>query len=365
MPLPEKMPALVAAMPLLLALLAPGSPVRAQPDDAPAASPRTFTNPIGIGADPFITRHNGAYYWCQSENNLGVAICKSDTPAALGKRRVVWLAPAAGPHSKEIWAPELHFLDRRWYIYVAASDGRNATHRMIVLESATDDPLGSYTLKSELYTGDNIDENNGENNTTNRWAIDGTILTHRGKRYFIWSGWETTRDRQYLYAAPMSNPWTISGNRTRLCANDDYPWERINDPRRDRGRGLNEGPQILKHDNRTFIIYSASGSWQPTYKLGLLELTGDDPLAPGAWRKHPAPVFAPTEKTCGIGHATFTKSPDDTEDWIVYHAKLTRADGWRRAIYAQPFTWTADGLPNFGPPVERNKPIPLPSAATP
>jgi GH43 family beta-xylosidase len=314
----------------------------------------TFTNPIAAGADPWVVRHDGAYYWCQSEKDLGVAIYKSDTPASLGERRVVWRAPRTGPHSRQIWAPELHFLDGRWYIYVAASDGNNASHRMIALESAGADPLGAYTFKTELYTGDNIADK-----STSRWAIDGTVLTHRGKRYFIWSGWEGGRDEQWLYAAPMSTPWTISGNRVRLCNNADHLWERVGETAG--GRGLNEGLQILEHNGRVFIIYSASGAWQASYKMGLLELIGDDPLAPGAWRKCPKPVFAPTEKTFGIGHGSFTKSPDGTEDWLVYHAKLDRANGWRRGIFAQPFTWTADGFPDFGIPVAPDQPVPMPS----
>ncbi|OAM87954.1 family 43 glycosylhydrolase [Termitidicoccus mucosus] len=323
------------------------------------ASAGTFTNPIAVGADPFITRHGGAYYWSQSENDLGVAICKSDSPASLGERRVVWRAPASGPHSRQIWAPELHFLDGRWYIYAAASDGDNASHRMIVLESATDDPLGDYTFKAELYTGDNVAEK-----TQNRWAIDGTVLTHRDRRYFIWSGWEAGSGNggQWLYAAPMGNPWTVSGNRVRLCGNADHLWERVGET--DDGLGLNEGPQILQHGGRTFLIYSASGSWQPSYKLGLLELVGDDPLNPGAWRKHPKPVFSPTDKTFGVGHGSFTTSPDGTQFWHVYHAKRERANGWARAIFAQPFTWTADGFPDFGAPVAPGRPVAMPSQNT-
>lgn len=322
-----------------------------------ASQADTFTNPVAIGADPWIIQHEGAYYWCLSENDLGVAICKSDTPSSRGERHVVWRTPESGPYSKQTWAPELHFIDGRWYIYVAASDGNNANHRMIALESASDDPLSTYTFKGELYTGDDIDSK-----TNNRWAIDGTVLEHKDKRYFIWSGWEDERDIQWLYAAPMSNPWTVSGNRVRLCANDDYLWERVDESAK--GRGLNEAPQILKKGNRTFLIYSASGSWQTSYKLGLLELAGDDPLAPGAWRKHPAPVFASTDKTWGVGHASFVKSPDGREDWIVYHAKLERANGWHRGTFVQPFTWAADGGPDFGTPVAPGEPVRKPSASS-
>lgn len=314
-----------------------------------------FVNPIAEGADPWVIRHGDAYYWCQSEGNRGVAVWKADRLTDLGEKHVVWRAPDSGPHSAEIWAPELHFLDGRWYVYVAASNGRNENHRTIVLESASDDPLGEYTLKAELYTGDSI-----ESGEDNRWAIDATVLEVDGKRYFVWSGWEDTRDEQWLYIAPMKNPWTAGGNRVRICDNDDHLWERVGESAEE--RGLHEAPQVLQRDGRSFVVYSCSGSWEPSYKLGLLELrAGGDPLNPADWSKRPEPVFRATEKTYGVGHCSFTKSPDGREDWMAFHAKVDRRPGWRRAIHVQPFGWSADGEPRFGEPVAAGIPIPVPS----
>ena len=315
----------------------------------------TFTNPVGPGADPWVVRHGGAYLWCRTEADLGVAVSKSDGLTGLGERHVVWEAPDDGPYSRQVWAPELHRLDGRWYVYTAASDGDNANHRAIVLESAGDDPLGPYGFKAELYTGDSVDTG-----ADNRWAIDATVLEHGGGRYLVWSGWEGTEDEQWLYVAPLSNPWTVSGNRVRIADNDDHLWERVDES--SDMRGLNEGPQVLKHGGRVFLVYSGSGSWQPSYKMGMFELTpGGDPLAASSWVKRPEPVFRPTERTYGVGHGSFTKSPDGTRDWIVYHAKLERAHGWRRAIFAQPFGWHGDGTPDFGRPVAAGVPLPVPS----
>jgi hypothetical protein len=145
-----------------------------------------------------------------------------------------------------------------------------------------------------------------------------------------------------------------------MCRNDDYLWERVGETAT--GRGLHEAPQVLQRNGRTFVIYSCSGSWQTSYKLGLLELrAGGAPLNPGDWIKHPQPVFESSAETYGVGHGCFVKSPDGREDWIVYHAKMDRAEGWRRAIFAQPFQWTADGFPDFGKPVAAAIPLPLPS----
>jgi GH43 family beta-xylosidase len=331
------------------------SALRRTASPASIASPATFANPVAPGADPWVVWHDGFYYWCASENDLGVAVFRSERLTERGEKVMVWRAPDFGPHAREVWAPELHWLDGKWYIYVAASNGRNETHRMIVLEAVGDSPTSEFCYKGELYTGDEI-----ETGKRNRWAIDGTILERDGQRYLLWSGWEDERDEQWLYIATLANPWTVSSNRVRLCANDDFAWERIDETMRT--RGLNEGPQVLQRDGRVFVVYSASASWETTYKLGLLELVpGGDPMQPASWRKHDEPVLRATASTWGVGHCSFTQSPDGTEDWIVYHAKLETKPNWHRAIHVQPFTWDAAGFPVFGEPVAAGELLACPS----
>jgi GH43 family beta-xylosidase len=326
----------------------------ASPSVLPAPTEETFTNPIAPGADPWVVFHDGFYYWCSSENDEAVAVFRSERLTERGEKIVVWRAPDRGAHSSQVWAPELHRLDGRWYIYVAASNGRNESHRMIVLESVGDDPTSEFRFKSELYTGDEI-----ATGKRSRWAIDGTILEHDGQRYLLWSGWHDQRDEQWLYIAAMTNPWTISSNRVRICANDDFAWERVDETTST--RGLNEAPQVLVRNGRVFVVYSASASWQTTYKLGLLELAiNGDPMEPRAWTKHARPVMEATEMTWGVGHCGFTRSPDGAEDWIVFHAKLDRKPNWNRAVHVQRFEWSGDGFPIFGNPISAGVRLALP-----
>ncbi len=325
---------------------------------AAARGDAVFVNPIGEGADPWLVQHDNRYIACLSEANQGIALHISDRLTALGRKQVIWTAPPGTMHSAEVWAPELHFLDGRWHVYFAASDGQNRNHRMWVLQSATADPLSAYTLHGPLYTGDHP-----ETGEDNRWAIDGTVLSVGARRYFVWSGWEDDRDEQWLYIAAMKDPLTLAGKRVRLCRNNDYLWERVGET--ESGRGLNEAPQVLQRGNRTFLTYSCSGSWQPSYKLGLLELrAGGDPLNPSAWTKHPQPVFQGTAETYGVGHASFVKSPDGREDWMIYHAKRDRANGWPRAMFAQRFQWTSEDWPDFGSPVRAGQVLALPAGET-
>jgi len=329
---------------------------RSRPDSARAdvTFAPTFMNPIAPGADPCVVWHAGYYYWCASENDTAISITRSEQLTSRGDKVVVWRAPESGPYSREIWAPELHRLDGKWYIYVAASNGRNANHRMIALEGLSEDPMDGFQFKAELYTGDDVGTQQ-----RNCWAIDGTILEHEGERYFLWSGWEDHRDIQWLYIARMENPWTIGSARVRMGANDDYLWERLDETTAT--RGLNEAPQVLTRNGKVFVVYSASASWEITYKLGVLELApGRDPMKASSWQKWSNPVFQATRETWGVGHCGFTRSPDGTEDWMVFHAKLERTPNWKRAVHVQPFHWTADGAPVFGDPITAGRPLACP-----
>jgi GH43 family beta-xylosidase len=226
---------------------------------------------------------------------------------------------------------------------------------MGVLEATTDDPQGPYIDRGVLYTGDDAQQG-----TDDKWAIDGTAFEHGGRLYFAWSGWEQDKDIQHLYLGEMSNPWTISSDRVRLCDNDTHLWERVgNNPNH---RGLHEAPQFLSRNGKAFLVFSCSASWQATYKLGMLVADERDNLLDArSWKKLDRPVFEPTDEVFGVGHCCFTTSPDGKEDWIVYHAKNRRAEGWERSIRAQKFRWTEDGLPDFGRPIPAGTPIPLPS----
>lgn len=321
--------------------------------DVPAVS--TFVNPVYEGADPWVTQHEGFYYYCRSEDDLAISVSKSDRLTDPGVKRVVWSCPRRGWNSAQLWAPELHHISGKWYIYYAASNGKNENHRAGVLEAVTNDPQGKYVDRGVLYTGDEI-----ETGKNNRWAIDATPVMIGGRLYLIWSGWPDTRDVQYLYIARMETPWKVAGNRVRICENDTYLWERVDESQQQ--RGLHEAPQILRRDGWLHVVYSCSGSWEPSYKLGMLSIKeADDPLDPKNWKKHAKPVFSPTEQTFGVGHCSFVKSPDESEDWIVFHSKISRKQGWERAVYIQPFRWMAEGLPAFGKPVAAGEPLALPA----
>lgn len=324
---------------------APTDPPTEAPTEAPTDTPTeeettvnesyiTVQNPIHDGGgDPWVVKHEGVYYYCYSTGR-GVSVAKADSLSTLkNKGTTVYTAPSGTMYSEEYWAPELHYINGERYIYVAADDGNNENHRMYVLKGTSQNPRDRFEMVGQI------------TDPTNKWAIDGTVLQLNGELYFIWSGWEgNVNVAQHLYIAHMSDPCTIDSERV-MISTPRYTWEKNGNPL------INEGPTVLQHEGKTFLVYSASGSWTDFYCLGMLTLTGDDPLDPDHWGKDNRPVF---QRRVGVaygpGHCSFTTAADGSV-WMVYHANLVSGTGWNgRSVWIAPVTFDEDGEPHFGRP---------------
>jgi GH43 family beta-xylosidase len=313
-----------------------------------------FTNPLlPNGADPWVIQKDSLYYYTNTSGNK-LVIYKTNKMSALRSASpvTIWTPPATASYLADIWAPELHYLQGKWYMYFAADTSRdNNTHRIFVLENSSADPTtGTWTFKGKLA------------DPANKWAIDASEFEYNGRSYLIWSGWQgDVNTEQDIFIALLSNPWTISGNRV-LISSPTYDWEKRGAP-----PAVNEGPEVIMNkNNNIFLIYSASGCWTDDYCLGMLTLKDNgDPLNPADWIKSSAPVFTkkPENGAYGPGHNGFFKSRDGSEDWIIYHANAATGQGCSsaRSPRMQKFSWNSDGSPNFGEPVQINVPIKKPS----
>ncbi|MFT3702894.1 MAG: glycoside hydrolase family 43 protein [Agriterribacter sp.] len=320
----------------------------------------TFTNPLlPSGADPFSFYKDGYFYYTNTlGNRLVLWKTKNIADLKTAEQKTIYTPPAGTMHSKELWAPEILFIDNKWYAYYAADDGNNNNHRMYVLENASNDPMkGEWIFKGKIA------------DASDKWAIDGDVFQYKGQWYMIWSGWEgDVNGQQNIYIAKLKNPWTIDGNR--VCISKPlYDWETIGDLKGDLNLphvNVNEGPQSLIHGNDLFIVYSASGCWTDFYALGLLRFRGGDNLLDAtAWKKNPVPVFKQSKENnvFAPGHNSFFKSPDGSEDWILYHGNASPGLGCGkyRSPRAQKFTWKSDGTPDFGEPVKEGVTLSIPA----
>ncbi len=253
--------------------------------------------------DPYVLYFNGLYYYCFSrDNKIYLSVSKKLGLLEDFEEIVVYKNQE---NLKNLWAPELHIINNRCYIYVACDDGNNENHRMYVLYNESNNPLKEYKNYGII------------SDASNKWAIDGTVLNYKNELYFIWSGCNgEIHDKQELFIAKMNNPFSICGEKV-LLSTPEYEWEKRG------GDGINlafvnEGPAVLKINEKIYVVYSASGCWCKDYCLGLLELTGDNPLLISSWTKCKKPIFHSFGKIVGPGHCSFVKSND--ENYMIFHS---------------------------------------------
>ncbi|GAA0544933.1 hypothetical protein GCM10010172_28190 [Paractinoplanes ferrugineus] len=335
---------------------------------AEAAIPRTDAEIYGVPtvqplisqrADPFITpRTDGMYYFTASVPEYDRLVVRGAATLAgltAATETVIWRRPATGKMAGHIWAPELHRIDGRWYIYFAAGDSDDVFRiRTYVLESTKADPTdpSGWTLKGQVLT-----EWDG-------FTLDSTTFSHRGRRYLVWAQSEPEiAVNTSLYIARMANPWTLATKPTRITT-PTRSWEIL-------GYKVNEGPAVLIRNGRVFLTFSASAT-DARYCMGLLTADADaDLLDRDSWVKTPDPIFETDAETSrfGPGHNSFTVAEDGVTDVLVYHARDYR-DITGDPLYdpnrhtrVQKLYWHPDGTPLFGIPVGDGGPIVRVSAA--
>lgn len=310
---------------------------------------RQFANPLYGGQDPFVCKGpDGRYYSvAESADSRRIEVYASDRLTDRGICRTAYTAAENGPSSADLWAPELWYLRGKWYIYYAGASGAGEaywhTHRMYVLES--DRPLGPYRFAGQLELGEQM-------------AIDGTVMQlPDGRLMFFYMG--RYHDENALFMAPMRSPTEIAGPPRLLCR-PEYPWE----------ADINEGPFPIVRNGEVRLLYAANAAHLPEYCLGLLHCTDPSRIEdPAVWEKEARPILTGAQDIIGPGHACIVPSPDNTEDWLVFHSKFdgntTLFGGWNRVVNLLRVRWDDRQRPVFDPLPRRGEPRPVPSGEPP
>lgn len=231
-------------------------------------------------------------------------------------------------HSADLWAPELHPINSRWYIYYAAADPAkgNKSHRMYVLggPSTSEDPSqGQWEFLGRI-TG-----------MPDTWAIDGTVFELNKDLYMMWSGWPDDNPNdsdliQQLCIQKLEAP-TIAEGPSSVISAPECSWEFSHD--NNGAHGIQEGPQFLSSPDKQWkgIVYSCAGSWTHEYKLAVLHYDGGDPLDPQSWRKSQEPLLQTPRGgrgPFGPGHGSFVTVGADADIICIFHGTDGPADGW-------------------------------------
>lgn len=307
---------------------------------------------INDGGDPWVTYHDGYYYYINTQGGA-FYVCKSADLTDLNTNPVKVYTPdeAAGEPTREIWAPELHYIQGEWYIYYAAyhNGGNNNNHRGYVLKGTSQDPQDPFTFVGQIY------------DATDKWMIDMTVVEIEEELYAVWSGWEKNVDgEQALYIAHMDSPTHIDSQRV-MISYPDEEFERLST-----NPYVNEGPAaVIAPDGTVNIVYSANHfSNGAHYRLGVLTLKkGADPMDAASWMKSADAVFQSNPETgiYSVGHPSFTTSPDGTENYILFHGRDGSSSQYSRRVYLQTFTFDEKGVPTFEKPLGSTGMIKQPS----
>ena len=160
-----------------------------------------YTNPVlsTVGADPWVTQCDGWYYMTYTTNdNITMLRSKRLTDWNSAESKLAFKPQPGLNYSTDLWAPELHRIDSKWYIIFTADPRADSpppevdmycpyscpavNHRMYVLENSNSNPWeGKWEMKGEL-------------NTYDQFAIDGTYFQHSTGLYHVYSCWQQKYD---------------------------------------------------------------------------------------------------------------------------------------------------------------------------
>ncbi len=270
-------------------------------------------------ADPYVYKHvDGWYYFTASIPKYdGIILRRAKTLAELPETDevMIWEKHAEGVMGAHIWAPELHYLDGKWYLYFAAGEKESIWNiRPYILECEDPDPLtGTWVEKGKIQRAV------GDPFSFESFSLDATIFENKGKRYYVWAEKVGVGPQiSNLYIAEMETPLKLKTVQV-LLTTPDYDWER-------QGYWVNEGPAVIKRSGKIYLTYSASETGI-AYCIGMLSADEeDDLLDPLSWKKERYPVL----QSCvdkgiyGPGHNSFTVD-ENGEPIMVYHARTEKA----------------------------------------
>ena len=298
-------------------------------------------------ADPYVYKHtDGTYYFTASLPDYdGIALRKADKLFDLkdAPEKIIWKKHDKGIMSFHVWAPELHFIFGKWYIYFAAGDVDDIwAIRPYVLECKGDDPINDEWIEKGMMQCSDEDPF-----SFRAFSLDATVLENHGEYYFIWAEKVGVgKQISNLYIARMESATKLSTVQV-LLTTPDYDWERV-------GFWVNEGPAFIKHDGKIYMTYSASETGV-AYCIGMLSADeNDDLLDPKSWTKSRMPVLKTSEelKIYGPGHNSFTVN-DEGEPVMIYHAR-TEAEIVGNPLYnpnrhamVMKVKWNESGEPEF------------------
>lgn len=314
---------------------------------APQSGTVTVENPIAGFADPSVYFHDGWYYYTYSRDyNGGPALWMTRSPnvadLSASEPVMIWSAKVSGNTMKSLWAPQIYFLDGKWYIYATCamtSTSEAAQRRPYVWVGKGATPYDGFDF---FGTFENYDEEVYS-------YLSPRILEYGGTRYLIFGGFYRAEDKvagqrhyQRMMICKLESP-TRFATKVSVISEPDKNWEI------DGKVQIQEGPfPIVTPGGTLYVAYAAGQTNSNEYCTGLLRFTGsasDDLTDRTKWTKLPEPLqFLDYEnRVYSPGAMVFVPEPDGTGLWGIFHVKLYPDIGYsHRVLFAQPLTFVDD-----------------------
>ncbi len=298
-----------------------------------------FEFPVAFNrADPCVGKWNGKYYFIatnDADNNHTLYIREADTLTGLVDAEEILLLDSTTYEGIGglLWAPELHEVDGKWYIFHAATPGEffwEESHVMALREGGNPSRREDWSAPKRVVKADGSDICEAGKEIT----LDMTVFDWEGEYYAIWS------QRQFLpkdlgawlYIAKINpkEPWKLASEPVVLLK-PDYGWSNNH-------TFVVEGPFALPKEDILYITFSGAAV-DTSYVVGLLSIPkGKDLLEPKNWKQGNYPILTArsVEGEYGTGHNAYVTDEEGTV-WNTYHARPgvegVRSSGIRRVHF--------------------------------
>lgn len=288
-------------------------------------------------ADPCIGKWKGKYYFI-STNDLdhehSIYIREADSiPGLVTAQQVKILDAYTYPHlGNLLWAPELHVINDRLYVFHAGTPQaflEEQSHVMALKEGGNPMKASDWEMPVRVVRKDGSPLYGGEGIT-----LDMTEFEAGGRHYVCWSQrqFEPVDQGAWLYIACVDpqEPWKLTTDPV-LLSMPEYGWANNH-------TFVDEGPFALFHEDKIYLTFS-SAAVDSTYVVGLLSADPNaDLLKPENWVKENYPLLSSrsVEGEFGTGHNAYV-TDEDGFVWNTYHARPgvngPRSSGIRRVHF--------------------------------
>ena len=300
----------------------------------------TFTNPVYLEnfPDPGAILADGTWYAYGTNNT------SQNVPILTSPDLITWTPagdalPEVGKWAERgnTWAPEVIATDGGYLLYYTARS--TATNLQCIGVARAEAPTGPFVDDSDKPLICQADEG-GSIDASPYADADGGLWLH----------WKNDGNHigepTHLYGSKLSaDGRTLTGKAVRLLTND-AGWE----------DHVIEAPQLVRHEDRLYLFYSANAFDKDVYAVGYAEC--DAPLGP-CRKAAENPILKSTPAAAGPGHSFLVTTPAG-ESWLLYHAWPPEAVGSvvpGRQLWLDRVDWV-DGRPVVRGPNAQPQPVP-------